>query len=152
MYYFKCVGLLELKNCNFWKLSYNTATSYLTIVTQDNQIFAKNSKTATCHQINLNDIQNICSEIKMENFDETFSECWTPEGITKYKAVVLRYYLLQTIPSENSEEFENKAVVLANSINVRDDLMKLMKLAILNYYSKIALISINVRFSFLFSL
>ena len=88
----------------------------------------------------------------MENFDETFSECWTAEGITKYKAVVLRYYLLQTIPSENSEEFENKAVVLANSINVRDDLMKLMKLAILNYYSKIALISINVRFSFLFSL
>ena len=55
---------------------------------------------------------------------------------------------MQTTPHENTEEFENKAVV-ANSINGRDDLMKLMKLAILNYYSKIALISINVRLCFL---
>ena len=54
----------------------------------------------------------------MECFDETFSECWTPEGITEYKTVVLRY-LLQTNPSENTEEFGNKAVV-ANSINGRD--------------------------------
>ena len=45
-------------------------------------------------------------------------KCWTPEGITKYKTVVLRYYLLQTTPHENTEEFKNKAVV-ANSINGR---------------------------------
>ena len=42
------------------------------------------------------------------------------------------YLVLQTIPSENTEKFENKALVLANSINGRDDWMKLMKLAILN--------------------
>ena len=67
-----------------------------------------NSKAATCFQVNVNNIQNICSEIanSMECFDETFSECWTPEGLTKYKTVVLRY-LLQTTPSENTEEFEN---------------------------------------------
>ena len=68
----------------------------------------KNSKTATCYQVDVNNIQNICSEItnSMECFDEIFSECWTPEGMTKYKTVVLRY-LLQTTPSENTEEFEN---------------------------------------------
>ena len=68
----------------------------------------KNSKTANCYQVDVNNIQNICSEItnSMECFDEIFSECWTPEGMTKYKTVVLRY-LLQTTPSENTEEFEN---------------------------------------------
>ena len=42
------------------------------------------------------------------------------------------YLVLQTIPSENTEKFENKAVVLANSINGWDDWMKLLKFAILN--------------------
>ena len=68
-----------------------------------------NSEQVTCFQvINVNNVQTICSEIakSMECLTETFSECWTPEGITKYKAVSLRY-MLQTTPSENTEEFQN---------------------------------------------
>ena len=53
-------------------------------------------------------IANSCSnnENSMKCIDDHMPECWTPEGIKKYKAATLRY-ILKVLSSEQTKEFKS---------------------------------------------
>ena len=54
------------------------------------------------------EVENICSNIdlKMNCIDNTLSECWTPQGLKKFKAAALRL-VLQVTSSEQTEELKS---------------------------------------------
>ena len=63
----------------------------------------------TCQEeIDIITTENICSSmgIKMNCIDNTLSECWTPQGLKKFKAAALRL-VLQVTSSEQTEELKS---------------------------------------------
>ena len=65
-------------------------------------------KTTCQGESEVTTIENICSRmnIKMKCIDNTLSECWTPQGLKKFKAAAFRL-VLQITSSEQTEELKS---------------------------------------------